>query len=334
MNRASGQYSKFEQILLQYINVVAPIIQSLWSLEAAHANAADVFVFWLACTATLNDLFLKGTNVTGMSLSLANSITTIFNKCYQEFFTNEVYFTAFALDPHKFGAIVFITFNSQPVIVQGIHFPTYSKSPHQMHQQSSSHQQITETVKGLWCTLYTLIPIAKSRLFSKTCFTKNLNCSQRIPTSLLSRISHMCKLMMIWGHSWKHIGGTNGHSISKWKTMILLHGGNPSSFILVCKFLLFMFNSPIFCISLSNFGYLAFWYQNIFSSCQLNVQWVHKFNYHMVQLPNLWKPEHTDFNWYDTDWPMVWEASGMCTGSLDTTLWSWWLIPFRPMIQA
>ena len=135
MNRASGQYSKFEQILLQYINVVAPIIQSLWSLEAAHANAADVFVFWLACTATLNDLFLKGTNVTGMSLSLANSITTIFNKCYQEFFTNEVYFTAFALDPHKFGAIVFITFNSQPVIVQGIHFPTYSKSPHQMHQQ-------------------------------------------------------------------------------------------------------------------------------------------------------------------------------------------------------
>ena len=42
MNRASGKYNEFEQILLQYVNIVAPIIQSLWSLEAAHTNVSDV----------------------------------------------------------------------------------------------------------------------------------------------------------------------------------------------------------------------------------------------------------------------------------------------------
>lgn len=100
-NRASGKYGEFEQSILQYINIVAPIIRSLWSLEAAHANAADVFVFWLACAATLRDLFLKGPDITGIPRSLAEAVTAVFNKRYKEFFANEVYFTAFALDPRE-----------------------------------------------------------------------------------------------------------------------------------------------------------------------------------------------------------------------------------------
>ena len=110
MNRASGKYSTFEQILLQYINIVAPIIRSLWSLEAAHANASDVFVFWLAAAATLNDLFSRGPNATGITLSFANGVTGIFNKRYREFFTNEVYFTAFALDPRESSGTVLFSF--------------------------------------------------------------------------------------------------------------------------------------------------------------------------------------------------------------------------------
>jgi len=101
MNRASGKYSKFEQSILQYITIVAPIIRALWSLEAAHANASDVFIFWLAIIATLNDLFSKGPNVTGVPVSLAREVTAIINKQYHEFFTNEVYFVAFTLDPRK-----------------------------------------------------------------------------------------------------------------------------------------------------------------------------------------------------------------------------------------
>ncbi|KAG2116350.1 hypothetical protein BD769DRAFT_1778182 [Suillus cothurnatus] len=90
---------KFEQSILQYITIVAPIIRALWSLEAAYANASDVFIFWLAIIATLNDLFSKGPNMTGVPVSLACEVTAIINKWYHEFFTNEVYFVAFTLDP-------------------------------------------------------------------------------------------------------------------------------------------------------------------------------------------------------------------------------------------
>ncbi|KAF8146939.1 hypothetical protein K438DRAFT_490771 [Mycena galopus ATCC 62051] len=37
---------------LTYIHIVARLIRALWSLEAAHANASDVFVFWLAIAVT------------------------------------------------------------------------------------------------------------------------------------------------------------------------------------------------------------------------------------------------------------------------------------------
>jgi len=102
-NRALGKYIEFEQSLLQYITIVAPIIWSLWLLEAAHANAADVFVFWLASAATLRDLFAKGTAVTGIPTSLAEAVMSIFNKRYKEFFANEIYFITFMLDPHVFS---------------------------------------------------------------------------------------------------------------------------------------------------------------------------------------------------------------------------------------
>jgi hypothetical protein len=102
MNPAAPTYSKFAHILLQYINIVAPIIGSLWSLEAAHTNASDVFVFWLTIAATLKDLFSKGSEKTGIVDSLAREVTAIFNKRYREFFTNDVYFVAFMLDPREF----------------------------------------------------------------------------------------------------------------------------------------------------------------------------------------------------------------------------------------
>jgi hypothetical protein len=77
VNCASGKYGNFERHMLWYINIVAPLIRSLWSLEAAHANASDVFVFWLA----------------------ANQVTEIYNARYEEFFQNDLYFVAFLLDP-------------------------------------------------------------------------------------------------------------------------------------------------------------------------------------------------------------------------------------------
>jgi hypothetical protein len=91
---------------VQYITIVAPFVRSLWSLEAAHANASDVFVFWLAIPATLTDLFSKGTAVTEIKNSLADGMTAIYNKRYKEFFTNEFYFVGFVLDPRKYFALL------------------------------------------------------------------------------------------------------------------------------------------------------------------------------------------------------------------------------------
>jgi hypothetical protein len=102
----SPAYSRFEQSMLQYINIVAPLIRSLWSLEAAHANASDVFVFWLAIAATLEDLFNQGDHKTGIPTELAEEVTAIYNKRYMEFFEgHDLYFTAFTLDPRESKSI-------------------------------------------------------------------------------------------------------------------------------------------------------------------------------------------------------------------------------------
>jgi hypothetical protein len=103
MFSASGELRHFEQLILHYNNIVAPFIRALWSLEAADANASDVYVFWLAIAANLNDLFKKGTRKTGISLSLSNAVTEIYNKRYTEFFSHsDIYFAAFMLDPRIF----------------------------------------------------------------------------------------------------------------------------------------------------------------------------------------------------------------------------------------
>lgn len=128
-NRTSSTYSNFERILLQYINIVAPIIRALWSLEAAHANTSDVFVFWLAIAATLKDLFSKGSEKTGIVDSLARQVTAIFNKRYKEFFTNEVYFVAFMLDPREFQLMLSESLCSQNYpFLQDTHFWNISRS--------------------------------------------------------------------------------------------------------------------------------------------------------------------------------------------------------------
>jgi hypothetical protein len=69
-NKFNRKYNDFEEDLLRYSTVVAPLIRSLWSLEAAHANAADVFLFWLASAATLKDLFDQDADKTGIPRSL------------------------------------------------------------------------------------------------------------------------------------------------------------------------------------------------------------------------------------------------------------------------
>jgi len=95
---------KFEQELDIYIEIVSPLARSLWSLESPMTNAADVFVFWLAITSTLKDLFSKSERVTGITKTLKRKATAIINQRYKVFIDqspSDIYFTAFFLDPRK-----------------------------------------------------------------------------------------------------------------------------------------------------------------------------------------------------------------------------------------
>jgi len=95
------KYLEFHLILLQYVQIVGPLIRSLWALEASHATASDVFVFFTACAAALKELFEQDPEATGITRTLANTIVDKFNDRYDEFFANDIYFCAFALDPRS-----------------------------------------------------------------------------------------------------------------------------------------------------------------------------------------------------------------------------------------
>lgn len=99
VNRASPKYNAFEARLVQYLSIVSPFGRSLWSLEAAHTNASNICIFWLAIAAVLQALFGRTEEDTGISDALAEEVTAIYNSRYKEFFKNDAYFVTFALDP-------------------------------------------------------------------------------------------------------------------------------------------------------------------------------------------------------------------------------------------
>jgi hypothetical protein len=96
------RYLRFQLQLVQYIAIVGPLARSLWSLEASQANAADVFIFWLAIASNLKDIFSKSSDTTGISQTLARQVTAIINRRYKAMIDespSDIYFTAFFLDP-------------------------------------------------------------------------------------------------------------------------------------------------------------------------------------------------------------------------------------------
>lgn len=104
----SSSFQALELHILQYTNIGEPLIRSLWSLEAAHANASDVFIFWLAAGATLKSLFDQPKIRFGITSEVAQQITALFNVRYRQFFDNDFYFAAFILDPREYDLLVFI----------------------------------------------------------------------------------------------------------------------------------------------------------------------------------------------------------------------------------
>ncbi|KAJ3792320.1 ribonuclease H-like domain-containing protein [Lentinula aff. detonsa] len=99
-----GEVNSFETTMYQYLAIIGPIARSLWSLESTVANAADVYVFWLAIAATLKNLFLDKQAVSrlGLTQDQIQDIIRIVNKRYKDFIDDsptDIYFSAFYLDP-------------------------------------------------------------------------------------------------------------------------------------------------------------------------------------------------------------------------------------------
>ena len=92
----------FEMCLQKYVDIVNPLARSLWSLESLQANAADVYIFWIAIIVTLKDLFSQNKKETFIGKVLARKVMAIINTRYKAFIDNsptDIYFTAFFLDP-------------------------------------------------------------------------------------------------------------------------------------------------------------------------------------------------------------------------------------------
>lgn len=93
--------STYTTELATYTSIMAPIARSIKALEGRAANAADVYIFWLAIAASLRNLFQHDRDI---DKGLAEKVTAIMNKRYKEFIDNsptDIYFTAFFLDPRK-----------------------------------------------------------------------------------------------------------------------------------------------------------------------------------------------------------------------------------------
>ena len=90
----------FESELSAFVEVLAPIAKSITCLESTHSTVSDVFIFWLACMATIADIIQDDRY--GMGPAVTEGIRRRMNKRYEQMIEKapcDIYFTGFFLDP-------------------------------------------------------------------------------------------------------------------------------------------------------------------------------------------------------------------------------------------
>jgi hypothetical protein len=106
----STEALQLELDLTKLLEVIGPFAKSIKCLESAHSTAADVYLFWLAIVAQLEQLFLK--KQTG---SLPNyvkeQIRAITNRRFNGMINNaptDIYIAAFFLDPRVLALPIYV----------------------------------------------------------------------------------------------------------------------------------------------------------------------------------------------------------------------------------
>ncbi|KAF8583998.1 hypothetical protein K439DRAFT_1293915, partial [Ramaria rubella] len=98
----SSSALRFEFSLNRLIMILLPFAKAILCFEAAHVTASDVYVFWLAITASIKDVIDDPEN--DIDEQTACEIRGIINYCFRELFQEphgDVYVVAFYLDPRE-----------------------------------------------------------------------------------------------------------------------------------------------------------------------------------------------------------------------------------------
>ena len=93
---------QFELDLTKLTEVIGPFAKSIQCLESTHSTPADVFLFWLAIMAHLDQLFRD--QKIQLPSNVVEQIRAITNRRYNGMINNgptDVYIAAFFLDPRK-----------------------------------------------------------------------------------------------------------------------------------------------------------------------------------------------------------------------------------------
>ena len=102
MFTGGAQTWKFVHELEALVDVLAPMAKSITCLESTHSTISDVYLFWLACMASIHDIIVKDRHKMGVSVT--EGIRRRMNSRWLQMIGNaphDIYFTGFVLDPRK-----------------------------------------------------------------------------------------------------------------------------------------------------------------------------------------------------------------------------------------
>jgi hypothetical protein len=107
---------KFKRDLTRLGAVLMPFARAIQCLEAKDTTPADVYLYWLAVVAQLNDLIRKDDNAAPKSKYATTVKELIANHRFTQLIENEqssnVYFTAFVLDPGGGGGFIILAWST------------------------------------------------------------------------------------------------------------------------------------------------------------------------------------------------------------------------------
>jgi hypothetical protein len=100
---------KFEMELSQLLTVLAPVAKAITCMELTQSNVSDVYVFWLAVTATIHQIIIE--DVTGLPSDVIEDICKAVNFQFNQMVNDapdDVYHMGFMMDPRKDTVELFV----------------------------------------------------------------------------------------------------------------------------------------------------------------------------------------------------------------------------------